>query len=177
MVLGIIGLFAGFIPGILAIVLGSGAKRRIRSNPATYGGGGMATAGIVLGIIDTVIGTIVGILVVVAAVMLIEKPKTSAMPPINTERFARNMESRLQKFEDKVAQVRAELPGAPAEQWQKIADGIATVRQILAEMPGITEDEDLQVKVDSANKAYLAARKTLKEITGQDASSDSTGGE
>jgi hypothetical protein len=168
MVLGIIGLFAGFIPGILAIVLGSGAKRRIRSNPATYGGGGMATAGIVLGIIDTVIGTIVGILVVVAAVMLIEKPKTSAMPPINTERFARNMESRLQKFEDKVAQVRAELPGAPAEQWQQMSGDIARCRRLLAEMAGITEQKDLQAKVIEVQKAYNEAKKTLKEITGME---------
>ena len=124
-----------------------------------------------------VIWTIVGILVVVAAVMLIKKPKTTAKPPVNTERYVKKMEGQLQRLENKVAQARAAVPGAPAEQWQKITDGIASVRQILGEMPGITEDKDLQVKVDDANKAYIGARKVLKEITGKDVSSDSTGGQ
>jgi hypothetical protein len=122
-----------------------------------------------------VIWTIVGILVVVAAVMFIKKPKTSGKPPVNTARFVKNMESRLQKLEAKVAQAHVDVPGAPAEQWQKITDAIASVRQILTEMPGVTEDKDLQVKVADANKAYVGARKTLKEITGKDVSSDSTG--
>lgn len=125
-----------------------------------------------------VIWTIVGILVVIAAVMLIKKPKTTAKPPLNTERFARNMESRLQNLEGKVAQARNDFPGAPAEQWQSITDGIAGIRQILADMPGITEDKDLQIKVTDANKAYITAKKALKEITGkEDNTSDAPGGE
>ena len=54
LVCGIIGLFiCGVILGIVAIVKGNEAKRAIASDP-TYGGGGMATAGIVLGILDLV---------------------------------------------------------------------------------------------------------------------------
>ena len=124
-----------------------------------------------------VIWTIVGILVVIAAVMLIMKPKTTGKPPINSERFVRNMEGRLQRLEGKVAQAHVDVPGAPAEQWQKINDQIAASRQALGEMAGITEQKDLQAKAADVNKAYSAARKTLKEITGKDVSSDSSGGQ
>ncbi len=124
-----------------------------------------------------VIWTIVGILVVVAAVMLIKKPKGAAQLPVNTDRYVKKMTLQLEKLENKVAQARVDFPGAPAEQWQSITDGIAGIRQILAEMPGITEDNDLQIRVANANKAYVGAKKSLKEITGQDASSDSAGGQ
>lgn len=124
-----------------------------------------------------VIWTIVGILVVIAAVMLIKKPKTTAKPPVNTARFVKNMESRLQKLENNVEQARAATPGAPAEQWQKITDGIANTRKIMGEMAGITDDKDLQAKVVDANKSYIDARKTYKDLTGKDASPDSSGGQ
>jgi hypothetical protein len=124
-----------------------------------------------------VIWTIVGILVVVAAVMLIKKPKGATQLPVNTERYVKKMSMQLEKLENKVAQARVDFPGAPAEQWQKIADGIAGIRQILAEMPGITEDKDLQVKVTDANKAYIGAKRMLKDITGKEDTSDSAGGE
>ncbi len=52
------GIFAvlccGFILGIVAIVLGNSAKGKIRDNPQLYTGGGMATAGIVLGILGII---------------------------------------------------------------------------------------------------------------------------
>jgi hypothetical protein len=52
MVWGIIGLlFCGIILGPVAISKSNSARRLIASNP-TYGGGGYATAGMVLGIID-----------------------------------------------------------------------------------------------------------------------------
>jgi hypothetical protein len=55
MVCGIVGLVVfGFILGIIAIVLGSIAKNEIRRTG--QGGYGMATAGIVLGIIDIIAG-------------------------------------------------------------------------------------------------------------------------
>ena len=54
MVFGILGLLiCGVIFGPLAISKSSSAKREIELNP-TYGGGGYATAGMVLGIIDLV---------------------------------------------------------------------------------------------------------------------------
>jgi hypothetical protein len=124
-----------------------------------------------------VIWTIVGILVVIAAVMLIKKPKTSDKPPINSERFVRQMEARLQKFDNKVAQARVDVPGTPAEQWQKIDEGIASARQALTEMPGLTEQKDLHAKAGDVWKAYDGAKKILRDITGKDVSEDSTGGE
>ncbi len=123
-----------------------------------------------------VIWTILGIVVVIALVWLItsKKSNTSARPPVNAAAFATKMESRLGRLEGKVAQARADYPGAPAEQWQSIADDIAGVRQILAQMPAITDSKDLQAKVDSVNKVFVGVRKTFKQITGKDASPDSS---
>jgi len=54
LVLGIVGLFiCGFILGAIAIAKSSTAKQNIAMDPR-YTGGGMATAGLVLGIIDIV---------------------------------------------------------------------------------------------------------------------------
>jgi hypothetical protein len=54
MVFGIIGLLiCGVVFGPLAIARANSAKREIAMNP-TYGGGGYATAGLVLGILDLV---------------------------------------------------------------------------------------------------------------------------
>jgi hypothetical protein len=58
LVCGIIGLFIfGIILGIVAIVNANKAKRMIGTDPR-YGGGGMATAGLVLGIIAVAAGVI-----------------------------------------------------------------------------------------------------------------------
>ena len=55
LVLGIVGLFCfGIIMGPLAIVFGVKARREVAMNP-TYTGGGLATAGLVMGIIDTLL--------------------------------------------------------------------------------------------------------------------------
>ena len=124
-----------------------------------------------------IIWTIVGILVVIAVVMLVTKPKTSGRPPVNGERFARQMENRFEKFERRVSEAQSANPGAPAEQWQKISEDIAQGRQIMAGMPGLTEQKDLEAKRDSVQKAYLAARKVLKEITGKEDTGDPAGGE
>jgi putative exporter of polyketide antibiotics len=57
LVLGIVGLVCcGFIAGIPAIILGNMAKKEIATSG--QGGGGMATAGLVLGIIACVWGVI-----------------------------------------------------------------------------------------------------------------------
>ena len=119
-----------------------------------------------------IIWTIVGILVVIAVVMLVSKPKNSGRPPVNAERFARQMESRFQKFERRVAEAQSANPGAPAEQWAKISADIAQGRQLMAAMPGLTEQKDLEAKRDSVQKAYLAARKVLKEVTGKEDKGD-----
>lgn len=59
LVLGILSFFiCGLILGPIAIVKANEAKTAIRSNPM-YGGGGMATAGFVLGIIALVLNVIV----------------------------------------------------------------------------------------------------------------------
>jgi hypothetical protein len=115
-----------------------------------------------------VIWTIVGILVVVAVVMLVTRPKDSVRPPLNPERFGRQMESRLQKLEKKISAAQADFPGAPAELWQAMSDDIAHARQALADMSSLTEQRELEAKKDSVQKAYTAARKTLKDITGQE---------
>jgi hypothetical protein len=119
-----------------------------------------------------IIWTIVGILVVIAVVMLVNKPKDTGKPPVNPERFARQMESRFQKLEGRVARAQSENPGAPAEQWAKINADIAEGRQLIASMSGLTDQKDLNNKRDSVQKAYLGARKVLKEITGKEDNED-----
>jgi len=55
LVCAIIGFFFfGIILGPIAIALATGAKRKIREDP-DLGGDGMATAGLVIGIVDTVL--------------------------------------------------------------------------------------------------------------------------
>lgn len=55
LVCGLIGIiFFGIVLGIIAIVMGTKAKSKISAQPGVYGGAGLATAGIVLGIIDIV---------------------------------------------------------------------------------------------------------------------------
>ncbi len=66
MVLGIISIplcYIGFIPGILAIVFGSGAKKEIDASAGRQGGRGMATAGVVTGIVGTLWLVVLGIVV------------------------------------------------------------------------------------------------------------------
>ncbi|MBM3312973.1 hypothetical protein FJY70_00085 [candidate division WOR-3 bacterium] len=115
-----------------------------------------------------VIWVIVGILVVVAAVMLITKPKTTSGPPINPERFVRITESKFEKLERRVAEARLDFPDAPAEQWQRISDEVAHGRQALAELSTLTEQKDLAVKKAEATGAYAAATKVLREVTGKE---------
>ena len=124
-----------------------------------------------------IIWTIVGILVVVAVVMLVTKPKDSGRPPINPERFVRQMESRLQKLEKRISAAQADFPGTPAEQWQKMSDDIAHVRQAMTEMSGLTEQKDLELKKEEVQQAYTGARKTLKQVTGKEDREEPAGGE
>ena len=119
-----------------------------------------------------IIWTIVGILVVIAVVMLVTKPKDSGKPPVNPERFAKQFESRFQKLENRVARAQSENPGAPAEQWAQISADIAQGRQVMATMAGLTDQKELDAKRDTVQKAYLAARKVLKEITGKEDTGD-----
>ena len=64
------GLFSGVfgvIPGALAIILGLIARRRIKQSGGTLGGGGLATAGWILGICGVLIGGIVLVVLVLFA--------------------------------------------------------------------------------------------------------------
>ena len=66
LICGIIGLFlCGVILGPVAIYLGNQAKQEIRGSGGRYTGDGMATAGIVLGII-AVVAFVVGLIYVLA---------------------------------------------------------------------------------------------------------------
>ena len=59
LVLGIVAFLCGLFAGIPAIILGHVALNRARKSPASYGGAGMATAGLILGYISVVITTVV----------------------------------------------------------------------------------------------------------------------
>ena len=70
LVCAIIGLFTlGIILGPIAIFLARGAKRRIREDPE-LGGDGIATAGLVIGIVDTALWA-VGIIIVIITLLTV----------------------------------------------------------------------------------------------------------
>lgn len=55
LVCGVIGIFVfGIVLGIIAIVMGNGAKKKVKEHPELYTGDGMGTAAIVLGVIALV---------------------------------------------------------------------------------------------------------------------------
>lgn len=55
LVLGIISVFCCWILGPVALFIGNSSRQRVQASGGTLGGGGLATAGMVLGIIGTVI--------------------------------------------------------------------------------------------------------------------------
>lgn len=60
--LGILGLACcGIFASVPAIILGSTANGNIRREPNVYGGGGMAKAGVILGVIGTILSIILGL--------------------------------------------------------------------------------------------------------------------
>ena len=61
LVVGVLSLCCGylFLPGIAAIVLGFMARSKASSDPAAYGGGGLALAGIILGALSLILGVLV----------------------------------------------------------------------------------------------------------------------
>jgi hypothetical protein len=69
LVLGILSLLClGLLAGVPAIILSVSAKRRIRSSAEPLGGGGLATAGLVTGIIGTAWSALVLLIVVPLAI-------------------------------------------------------------------------------------------------------------
>lgn len=64
LVCAIIGIFIlGIILGPIAIALSVGARRRIQEDP-NLGGNGIATAGLVIGIVETVLSVLGGLLII-----------------------------------------------------------------------------------------------------------------
>jgi hypothetical protein len=59
LILGLVGLpFCGVVLGPIAIITASSAKGHIRRNPQVFTGDGMATAGMILGIVDIIVHVI-----------------------------------------------------------------------------------------------------------------------
>jgi hypothetical protein len=71
LVVGILSIFCcgWFVPGIIAVVLGFMAKGKADSNPAEYGGRGLAMGGIITGAVSIILGIIVVILYVFTGVL------------------------------------------------------------------------------------------------------------
>jgi hypothetical protein len=68
LVLGILSLACfGLLAGIPGIVVSASARRRIRESQGRLGGGGLATAGLVLSIIGTALTAVALVIIVIAA--------------------------------------------------------------------------------------------------------------
>jgi len=124
-----------------------------------------------------VIWTIVGILAVIAVVFVITNKKSATSRPENPEQLARAYTRSFERLDKRVAKVQSEFPGVPAEQWQKINEQIALGRQVLAGVPGLTDQKDLAAKRESLKDAYVAVNKSLKAITGKDEKAAPEGGQ
>ena len=66
LVLGIIGVFCCPILGPVALYIGNTSRQRVQASGGTLGGGGLATAGLILGIIGTIFLVFGAISIVVA---------------------------------------------------------------------------------------------------------------
>lgn len=65
-VCGVIGLFLfGIILGCVAIAKANSAKKLLAEHPDRYSGGGKATTGLVLGVVD-IVGAVVGLIALMA---------------------------------------------------------------------------------------------------------------
>jgi hypothetical protein len=63
MLLGFMCLLPFLIGGVLAVILGSSAKRQIRASRGAQGGDGLATAAVVIGWIDIAFGVLILLIV------------------------------------------------------------------------------------------------------------------
>ncbi|HEY4025750.1 MAG TPA: DUF4190 domain-containing protein [Candidatus Dormibacteraeota bacterium] len=67
LVLGIIGVLCCYFLGPVALFIGNSSRQRIAASGGTLGGGGLATAGFILGIIGTVF-LVIGVIGFAAAI-------------------------------------------------------------------------------------------------------------
>ncbi|TMC08910.1 MAG: DUF4190 domain-containing protein [Chloroflexi bacterium] len=67
LVLGIISVFCCPILGPVALFIGNASRQRVQASGGTLGGGGLATAGLILGIIGTIF-LVFGVISVVVGV-------------------------------------------------------------------------------------------------------------
>jgi hypothetical protein len=114
-----------------------------------------------------IIWSIVGVLVVLAVYVWVTKPKDMGKP-IDPDQLNRSYTRLFERLEKKVSTAQSEFPGAPAEEWQKMNEGVALGRALLGRVPGLTEQKDLVAKRDSLQEAYVNTIKSLKQITGKD---------
>ena len=72
----------GFVAGIPAIILSSSAKRRIRESGGMLSGSGLATAGLITGIIGTVWSFLVFVLVILSVAVSNNSSSVNAVAPV-----------------------------------------------------------------------------------------------
>ncbi len=109
-----------------------------------------------------VIWVIVGVLVVVAAILLITRPKEGK--PLDASRFVEVTGPRLDKLETRVSKA-----GLAPDVAQKITDEINKARTALQELQGMTDAPAAQSKqkMEEVNTAMREAKRLLREATGR----------
>jgi general secretion pathway protein G len=76
LVLGILSCtLLGFVAGIPAIICGHSARKKVRISPRSYGGGGLAVAGLVLGYVGTVVSALLVLVIVVSGIDSAHSPR------------------------------------------------------------------------------------------------------
>lgn len=110
-----------------------------------------------------IIWSVVGVLVVVAAIMLITKPKDSAASKLVPENFAERKTKELGRLEEKMAEA-----GLTPDQTAAIEAEIAKAREALTQIDGTTDRVERRKIADAYHAAHSAAKKLLKAATGDE---------
>ena len=110
-----------------------------------------------------IIWVVVGVLVVVAAIMLITKPKDGAASKLVPENFAERKAKELGRLQDKMAEA-----GLTPEQTAAIDAEIAKANDALSQIEGVTDRVERRRLADAYHAAHSAAKKALKAATGDE---------
>jgi FMN-dependent NADH-azoreductase len=117
-----------------------------------------------------IIWAVVGVLVVVAAILLLTKPKDNSKSKLVPENFAERKAKEVAKLQDKVAQA-----GLSAEQVAAIDAEIVKANDALSRIEGVTDRVERRKIADEYHLAYGTAKRLYKDATGQEAGGDEGG--
>lgn len=117
-----------------------------------------------------IIWSVVGVLVVVAAILLLSKPKDDSKTKLVPENFPELKAKSVAKLQSKMAEA-----GLTAEQTAAIDAEIAKANDALSRIAGVTDRVERRKIADEFHVAFTAAKAAFREATGKDAPEEEGG--